>query len=79
MNDDYRYKLVNDITSFMAHLTGNEQWILEKTSRGYSDKDFTLKVQNIAMRILQKSNIINLVASGEDFAAIAASVLMDVE
>ena len=79
MNDDYRYKLVNDITSFMAHLTGNEQWILEKTSRSYSDKDFTLKVQNIAMRILQKSNIINLIASGEDFAAIAVSVLMDVE
>ena len=79
ISDDYRYKLVEDLTSFMAHITGNEQWIKEKLRQDYKEKDFTLKVENIAIRILKESNMINLISSGEDFAAIAANVLVDIE
>lgn len=70
--DDYRYKLVKDIDSFLHRLSGN-----------YSIRndlnEFSLKVQNIAMNVLEKSGMINEIASGEDFAAIAASVLVEIE
>ena len=70
--DDYRYRLNGDISSFLNRLRGRYNKIQDES--GYA-----LKVQNMVMRILDKMNIGAQVASGEDFAAIASAVLIEVE
>ena len=70
--DDYRYRLNGDISSFLNRLRGRYRKIADESA-------WSLKVQNIAMRILDKMNITSALVAGEDFAAIAASVLIEVE
>lgn len=77
--DDYRYKLVEDITVFMSHLTNNKQWIKEQLRHDFTESSFNTKIEAMVMRILNSMNIGQKIASGEDFAAIAASVLIDLE
>lgn len=76
--DDYRYKLVADITSFMAHLTHNDNWIKSQL-KDFQTTEFNTKIEAIAMRILDSMHIEKKISSAEDFAAIAASVLIDLE
>lgn len=76
--DDYRYKLVADITSFMAHLTHHDNWIRDQL-KDFQTTDFNIKIEAMVMRILNSMNIGKRIASAEDFAAIAASVLVDLE
>lgn len=71
--DDYRYRLNNDINSFLNRITGNFQVSVDSTST------FSQKVQSLTLRILEKMNIGKQIQSAEDFAAIAAATLIDVE
>lgn len=78
--DDYRYKLVQDITSFLSHLSGNHDELEKMLKHGYKgDHNFTSKMQNLAIKILNKMGVIDKINSGEDFAAIASSLLVDLE
>ena len=76
--DDYRYKLVADVTSFMAHLTHNDNWINSQL-KNFQTTEFNTKIEAIATRILESMHLEKKIASAEDFAAIAASVLIDLE
>ena len=71
--DDYRYRLNNDINSFLNRITGNFQVSVDSTPA------FSQKVQSLTLRILEKMDIGKQVQSAEDFAAIAAATLIDVE
>lgn len=77
--DDYRYKLVEDITTFMAHLTHHESWIKDTLRHDFKETEFNTKIEAMVIRILKACKIEERIASGEDFAAIAASVLIDLE
>lgn len=71
--DDYRYRLDGDISSFIRRITGNFQVSKEMPNA------FAQQVQSLTLRILDKMGIGAKVASGEDFVAIAAATLIDVE
>ena len=77
--DDYRYKLVEDITVFMSHLSNNKSWIKEQLRKDFKENTFNTKIEAMTIRILESQNIGQRIVSGEDFAAIAASVLVDLE
>lgn len=77
--DDYRYKLVEDITTFMAHLTHHEHWIKDTLRHDFKETEFNTKIEAMVLRILKTCKMEEKIASGEDFAAIAASVLVDLE
>lgn len=70
--DDYRYRLVGDISSFLNRLRGNYKDIADTDQ-------FSLQVQNMVMRIIDSSGMLGAITDGETFAAVAASVLADVE
>lgn len=77
--DDYRYRLSGDITSFLNRITGNFNTRIEKAAQEESDNAFSIKVQNMVIRILEKFGLIDKISSGEDFSAIAAALLIQVE
>lgn len=78
--DDYRYKLVQDMTSFLSRLSGDTSQLEELMKHGYKgDSAFTSRMEDMVIRILDKTNIIEKIESAEDFAAIAANVLVDLE
>lgn len=70
--DDYRYRLNEDINSFLNRITGNFK--VGDTANSYAQQ-----VQSLTLRILEKMNIGKQLMSGEDFSAIAAATLIDVE
>lgn len=70
--EDYRYRLSGDISSFLNRLRGKYVDVSNEDS-------FSLKVQQLVMRILEDQNIPERISSGEDFAAIASAVLVEVE
>lgn len=72
--DDYRFRLSGDIESFLHRLTGNFN-----LSENISEEKYSVKIQQMVMRILDKMNIPSRIQSGEDFAAIAAVTLADIE
>ena len=71
--DDYRYRLDGDISSFIRRITGNFRVSQEMPNA------FSQQVQSLTLRILDKMGVGAQVASGEDFVAIAAATLIDVE
>lgn len=73
--DDYRYRLNGDITSFLNRITGNFKVVNDETDT----PSFAQQVQTTTLRILEKMNISEKLKSAEDFAAIAAATLIDVE
>lgn len=75
--DDYRYRLSGDLTSFMNRLTG--RYTSFSGANEVLPSDFSVKVQNMVLRILEEGNITGRIAEGEDFVALAASLLVDVE
>lgn len=77
--DDYRYRLSGDITSFLNRLTGNFNTRVEKTIQKDMSQHFSLKIQNLAMDILEKLGLRDKISSGENFSAIAASLLIQLE
>jgi hypothetical protein len=77
--DDYRYKLVEDITTFMAHLTHHNNWIKDTLRHDFKETEFNTKIEAMVLRVLKACKIEEKVASGEDFTAIAASTLVDLE
>ena len=72
--DDYRYRLVNDLESFLRRLNGSFG-----LGGQVDEHSFSIKIQNMVMRILKHCNITGRIQNGEDFAAIAAVTLADVE
>ena len=72
--DDYRYRLVNDLESFLRRLNGSFG-----LGGQVDEHSFSIKIQNMVMRILKHCNITGRIQNGEDFAAIAAATLTDVE
>lgn len=72
--DDYRYRLSGDIESFLRRLNGSFG-----LGGKIDENAFSVKVQNMVMRILNAKNIPVLLQSGSDFAAIAATTLIEVE
>ena len=72
-DDNFLYNLQNDLQSLLTKLN--------KTFNGRDNSidAYTNKVQAAVMRIINKYNIQNHVAKGEDFAAIAAAVLIDIQ
>lgn len=77
--DDYRYRLSGDITSFLHRLTGSFTVKLEKDVEKDGNQEFAIRVQSLAIRILEKLGIRDKLSSGENFAAIAASLLIQIE
>lgn len=76
--DDYRYRLVGDITSFLHRLNGG----FGLGGKQYDEEDgdaFSIKLQKIVMRILEAQKIPQKLSSGLDFSAIAAATLVDIE
>lgn len=71
--DDYRYRLNSDIESFINRLTGNFIVSQEKPNA------YATQVQALTLRILDNMNISQKISNGEDFVAIAAATLIDVE
>ena len=71
--DDYRYRLIGDMESFIRRITGN--FVVSKET----PNSFASQVQSLTLRILKKMNIAQQISSGEDFVAIAASTLIEVE
>ena len=62
-----------EITSFLKKLIGTYQE-REKNESSYSDK-----IHNIVIDIIKESDISKQITSGEDFAAIGAAILIDIE
>lgn len=73
--DDYRYRLDGDINSFLNRLTG--QYIASNKKK--TENAYSIKVQKLVMKILQESNLTEKLQSGENFAAIASALLIEVE
>lgn len=69
---DYRYRLNGSINSFLNRLRGQYNDIAE-------NGQYNLKIQELVMRILSSTGIIQALSNGADFAAIAAATLADVE
>lgn len=72
--DDYRFRLSGDIESFLHRLTGNFN-----LNENISENKYSIKIQQMVMKILNNMNIPSRIQSGEDFAAIAAATLTDIE
>lgn len=71
--DDYRYRLSGDISSFLKKLIGTYQE-REKNETAYSNK-----IHNIVLEIIQQSELNKKLTNGEDYAAIGAAILTDIE
>lgn len=72
--DDYRFRLSGDLESFLRRLNGSFGL------GGKIDEDaFSVRVQQLTMRILEQKGIVEQIGQGIDFAAIAASTLIEVE
>lgn len=72
--DDYKYRLDGEISSLLHRLSGNYNVIQEKDKNAYS-----LRIQTLAMQILNQFGLVNHISNGEDFSAIAASLLIQIE
>lgn len=72
--DDYRYRIVGDISSFLNRLRGD--YSLRNQKEG---GDYNVKIQNLVMRVLDKAGLTQKIANGEDFAAIASTLLIQIE
>ena len=77
--DDFRYRLDGDISSFLNRLTGNFSISHEKEIQKDAEQLFAVRVQNLATKILSNFGLTSLISSGEDFSAIAASLLVELE
>ena len=77
--DDFRYRLNGDIQSFLNRLTGNFTVRTEKSLQTEANQIFAVRVQNLTIKILKKLGLIERISSGEDFSAIAASLLIQIE
>lgn len=75
--DDYRYRLSGDIQSFLNRITGKYQ--AQGGANEILGDEFSTKVQNLTLKILENSDMFNRIKDGEDFAAVATAVLIDVE
>ena len=73
-DDNYLYNLQSDLESLLNKLNGTYYNTKENSTNAYTNK-----VQAAAMKILNELGITNTVASGEEFAAIAAGVLIDLQ
>ena len=72
-SDDYRFKLSNDIGSFIKRLTGQYR-------RGdIDDSSMSAKLQTIAIRTINQLGLVDKIASGADFIAISSMILTDLE
>lgn len=72
--DDYRYRISGDIESFLHRLNGTF-----KLNEKISEENYSIKIQQMVMKILEKMDIPSRIESGEDFAAIASATLIDIE
>ena len=77
--DDFRYRLDGDIQSFLNRLTGNFTVRTEKSLQTEANQIFAVRVQNLTIKILKRLGLIERISSGEDFSAIAASLLIQIE
>lgn len=71
--DNYLYRLANDAESLMKKMIGTF------SGNKNNERSFSSKLQDVVMEILKSQNIPKLIQSGEDFVAIAVSVLADIE
>ena len=71
--DDYRFKLTNDIPSFIKRLTGQYR------KGDIHDNDVSAKLQTIAIQVMNQMNLAEKISSGEDFVAIGSIILTDLE
>lgn len=71
--DDYRFKLTNDIQSFIKRITGQYR------KGDINDSDVSAKMQNIALQVIDQLGITERIASGADFVSIAGIILTDIE
>lgn len=71
--ENYLYRLASDTESLIKKMIGTF------SGNKNSEESFSSKLQDVVMEILKSQNIPKLIQSGEDFAAIAVSVLADIE
>lgn len=71
--DDYRFKLTNDISSFIKRLTGQYR------KGDINDNDVSAKLQTIAVQTMNQMNLAERVASGENLIALGSIILTDLE
>lgn len=72
--DDYRYRLNGDISSFLNRLRGNFKDIAD-----VKENQYALQIQNTVMHILSSTGFLNQISDGVSFAAIASALLVELE
>ena len=72
--NDYRYRLSGDINALIKKMIGTYR---NETAKALDT--FTHKINKMAIEIVTSSDVMNQIKSGEDFVAIAAAVLIDLE
>lgn len=72
MKDDFRYRLNSDISSMLKKMIGTYQ------ENDRTDSTFSQHIQETVLEIIQKTAP-KRIQNGEDFAAIATTILIDIE